>query len=234
MIKSILLWIVNIIILSFVACTLGFVAIHVIWKFLILIFVYFLLMVVEGYLFDDWFSWSEAFICTIDFVVTGGIFGGALWIYGDYISPKLVSLSGNPYMGGNIIWYGMLFTAFIGVVMIACSSFFRLKNWRKKRILDNVIKRVETKVDREVDALVQEKLADVKGNWLKKQMIAQKLAKSFKSERMKPYWERRKIYGNIAGKWQSIGFWGLFLLMLVLAPVILIAVWLWFNYLSFQ
>lgn len=234
MAKSFFLWIVNIAVLSISACVLGFIAIHVVWKLLILIFVYFVLLSIENYLFEDWFSWSEVLICTIGVVVIGVISSVGLWIYGDYVTPKLVSLLGNPNIGIDLIFYGMEFTAFIGVVMILYSSFHRLKNWRKKWILNKVIKRVEMKVDKEVDALVQERLTEVTGNWLKKQMISQKLTKDFKAERMKPYYERRKVYKTISGKWESVSFWGLILLMIVLAPVISVGIWILFNYQSFQ
>jgi len=232
MAKSFLLWIVNIVILSISAYVLGLIAIHVIWKLLTFIFVYFILLSIEEYLFENWFSWSEVLSCTIGFVVFGVIGSVGLRIYGDYISPKLVSLSGNPYIGADLILYVMEFTVLAGVVMIFYSSFYRLKNWRKKHVFDKVIKRVETKVDGEVGTLVQERLAEVKGNWLKKQMIAQKLAKEFKTERMNPYWERRKVYGKITDKWNSVSFWGLFLLMVVLAPIISCGIWLLFDYLS--
>lgn len=234
MAKSFLLWIVNIAVLSISACILEFIAIHVIWKLLILIFVYFVLLSIENYLFEEWFSWSEVLICTIGFVVIGVISSAGLWIYGDYIAPKLASLSGNPDIGIELIFYGILLAAFVGVVMISYSSLYRLKNWRKKWILDKVIRRVEVKVDREVNALVQERLTEVTGNWLKKQMIAQKLTKDFKAERMKPYYERRKVYKTISGKWESVSFWGLILLMIVLAPVISVGIWILFNYLSLQ
>lgn len=124
---------------------------------------------------------------------------GLWWFYFDVFSPWIGRVTGYDNMGADIL-LGIIALLLVGGLIATSVA------W--------VVKYKKTQIDTtERDKMIQQELASVKGNWLKKQMIGEKLKRQYYEQQMEP---RRK---SIA-KWETVLDWGQTALYIGASPLI--------------
>ena len=160
----------------------------------------------------------------IALAVLSGMVTGLWWFYWSIFDPWVNRLTGNYNMGIYLLYAVIVLAFVVGLTMMLVAAIVMYKKNKRYQKDKSEAERLADK-----DELIQQKLTAVKGNWLKKEMIAQKLKRQYVEQKMSDQTFAHKLS---VSKWNSVYCWGHVALVVGVVPiglVLLFCLWWWLT-----
>ena len=160
----------------------------------------------------------------IALAVLSGVVTGLWWFYWSIFDPWVNRLTGNYNMGIYLLYAVIVLAFVVGLTMMLVAA---IVMYKKDKYYQKDKSEAERLADK--DELIQQKLTAVKGNWLKKEMIAQKLKRQYVEQKMSDQTFAHKLS---VSKWNSVYCWGHVALVVGVVPiglVLLFCLWWWLT-----
>ncbi len=153
-----------------------------------------------------------------------GVMVGLNWLIISVVFPLVDWLFGNDNASAYVYFIVTVLSLIGGLItMIVAAIVMYKKNRRYQK------DKSETERLANEDELIQQKLATVKGNWLKKEMIAQKLKRQYVEQKMSDHTSAHK---QAMAKWDSVYDWSSVAFVFGAVPigfVLLFCLWCWLT-----
>ena len=160
----------------------------------------------------------------IALAVLSGVVTGLWWFYWSIFDPWVNRLTGNYDMGIYLLYAVIVLAFVVGLTMMLVAAIVMYKKNKRYQKDKSEAERLADK-----DELIQQKLTAVKGNWLKKEMIAQKLKRQYVEQKMSDQTFAHKLS---VSKWNPVYCWGHVALVVGVVPiglVLLFCLWWWLT-----
>ena len=160
----------------------------------------------------------------IALVLLSGLMVGFWWFYQSFFDPWINEVTGN-YNMGTYVLYALVVLAFVaGLTMMIVATIVMYKKDKRYQKDKSEAERLADE-----DELIRHKLAAVKGNWLKKEMIARKMRRQYVEQKLG---EQTSAHKQAVSKWDSIYDWGHVAFAFGVVPigfVLLFCLWCWLT-----
>ena len=167
---------------------------------------------------------SGVVLGVIALAMLSGIMVGFWWLYFSVFDPWVNRQTDNYNMGTYVLYAIVILAFVVGLTMMLVATIVMYK--KNKRYQKD---KSEAERQADEDELIQQKLAAVKGNWLKKEMIAQKLKRQYVEQKMSG---QETAHKRALPKWNSVYDWSLTAFAFGAAPigfVLLFCLWFWLT-----
>lgn len=135
----------------------------------------------------------------IALVLFSGLMVGFWWFYQSFFDPWINEVTDNYNMGTYVLYALVVFAFVAGLTMMIVATIVMYKKNKRYQKDKSEAERLADE-----DELIQQKLAAVKGNWLKKEMIAQKLKRQYVEQKMIG---QKAAHKRALSKWDSVYDW---------------------------
>ncbi len=160
----------------------------------------------------------------IALAMLSGVMTGLWWFYWSIFDPWVNRLTGNYNMGIYLLYAVIVLAFVVGLTMMLVAV---IVMYKKDKCYQKDKSEAERLADK--DELIQQKLTAVKGNWLKKEMIAQKLKRQYVEQKMR---DQTAAHKRALSKWDSVYDWSWVAFAFGAAPiglVLLFCLWFWLT-----
>lgn len=157
-------------------------------------------------------SLSDSIAIVIALALFCGVIGGLWWFYLSVFQPWINRLTDNENMGAYVMCAVFALAFVVGLVFMIAAAVKRNKK-------DKQCQKEKSEAGRlaDEDEQIQQQLAAVKGNWLKKEMIARKLKRQYVEQKLG---EQTSAYHQAMSKWDFVYDLGNAALNIGLSPLI--------------
>ena len=160
----------------------------------------------------------------IALAVLSGVVTGLWWFYLSIFDPWVNRLTGNYNMGIYLLYAVIVLAFVVGLTMMLVAA---IVIYKKDKCYQKDKSEAERLADK--DELIQQKLTAVKGNWLKKEMIAKKLKRQYVEQKMS---DQTAAHKRALSKWYSVYDWSWAAFVVGVVPiglVLLFCLWWWLT-----
>ena len=160
----------------------------------------------------------------IALAMLSGVVTGLWWFYWSIFDPWVNRLTGNYNMGIYLLYAVTVLAFVVGLTMMLVAAIVMYKKNKRYQKDKSEAERLADK-----DELIQQKLTAVKGNWLKKEMIAQKLKRQYVEQKMS---DQTAAHKRALSKWDSVYDWSWVAFAFGAVPigfVLLFCLWWWLT-----
>lgn len=184
--------------------------------------VYYLVTMGSDVFYGAGFFGSIAIVVSL--AMLSGVMVGLNWLIISVVFPLVDWLFGNDNASEYVSFIVTVLPLIGGLVTMIVSAIVMYKKNRRYQKNKSEAERLADE-----DELIQQKLAKVKGNWLKKEMIAKKLKRQYVEQKMS---DQTSAHKQAMSKWNSVYDWSSVAFVIGVAPIVfvlLFCLWLWLT-----